>query len=109
MGDAQTKLKTTDVRGRDDEIIKPNELVHIIETKPLTLEARRIYNLLIANAWDRIEEPVVHCIRKSDLRGLHNGNDRIVDGNDRRNGSRARREKVCSARATADGQRRRIG
>ena len=79
MGDAQTKLKTTDVRGRDDEIIKPNELVHIIETKPLTLEARRIYNLLIANAWDRIEEPVVHCIRKSDLRGLHNGNDRIVD------------------------------
>jgi hypothetical protein len=79
MGDVQSKLKTTDVRGRDDEIIKPNELVHIIETKPLTLEARRIYNLLIANAWDRIEEPVVHCIRKSDLRGLHNGNDRIVD------------------------------
>ena len=79
MGDGQSKLNTTDVRGRDDEIIKPNELVHIIETKPLTLEARRIYNLLIANAWDRIEEPVVHCIRKSDLRGLHNGNDRIVD------------------------------
>jgi Initiator Replication protein len=74
-----TRLKTTDVRRHDDEIIKPNELVHIIETKPLTLEARRIYNLLIANAWEKIEEPVVHSIRKSELRGLHSSTDRLID------------------------------
>jgi len=79
MGDSPQKLKTLDVRPRDDEIIKPNELVHIIETKPLTLDARRIYNLLIANAWDKIEEPVVHSIRKSELRGLHTSNDRLID------------------------------
>lgn len=78
MGESN-RLKTIDVRGRDDEIIKPNELVHIIETKPLTLDARRIYNLLIANAWDKIEEPVVHSIRKSELRGLHTSSDRLID------------------------------
>jgi Initiator Replication protein len=78
MGEIK-RLKTTEVKGRDDEIIKPNELVHIIETKPLTLDARRIYNLLIANAWDKIEEPVVHSIRKSDLRGLHTSSDRLID------------------------------
>jgi hypothetical protein len=79
MGDSQAKLKTVDAWKRDDEIIKPNELIHIIETKPLTLEARRLYNQLIANAWDRIDEPVVHSIRKADLRGTHNGNDRIIE------------------------------
>lgn len=79
MTKSAMKIRTIEVRGRGDEIIKPNELVHIIESKPLTLEARRIYNLLIANAWDRIDEPVTHSIRKSELRGLHNGNDRLVD------------------------------
>ncbi|WP_197709278.1 hypothetical protein, partial [Escherichia coli] len=42
------------------EIVKPGELVDIVELSPLTLADRRIYNLLIANAWDRIGEPVIH-------------------------------------------------
>lgn len=58
---------------------KLGELIDIKEISPLTLTDRRIYNLLIANAWDRITEPVEHVIDKSDLRGTHNGNERIED------------------------------
>ncbi|TWB00356.1 replication initiation protein [Gluconacetobacter diazotrophicus] len=59
------------------EIVKPGELVDIIELSPLTLTDRRTYNLLIANAWDRIGEPIVHRIAKSALKGTHQGNERI--------------------------------
>ncbi|MCB8835142.1 hypothetical protein LJD42_26700, partial [Escherichia coli] len=59
------------------EIVKPGELVDIVELSPLTLADRRIYNLLIANAWDRIGEPVIHRIAKSALKGTHQGNERI--------------------------------
>lgn len=61
------------------EMVKPGELIDIKEISPLTLTDRRIYNLLIANAWDHITEPVEHVIDKSDLRGTHNGNERIED------------------------------
>ena len=59
------------------EIVKPGELVDIVEVNPLTLADRRIYNLLIANAWDRIGEPVIHRVPKSALKGTHQGNERI--------------------------------
>jgi len=59
------------------EIVKPGELVDIVELNPLTLADRRTYNLLIANAWERIGEPVVHRIAKLDLKGTHQGNERI--------------------------------
>ena len=59
------------------EIVKPGELVDIVELSPLTLADRRIYNLLIANAWERIGEPVVHRIPKTVLKGTHQGNERI--------------------------------
>ena len=61
------------------EMVKPGELIDIKEISPLTLTDRRIYNLLIANAWNHITEPVEHIIDKSDLRGTHNGNERIED------------------------------
>jgi replication initiator protein len=66
-------------RSMPGEMVKPGELIDIREISPLTLTDRRIYNLLIANAWDRITEPVEHVIDKSDLRGTHNGNERIED------------------------------
>lgn len=59
------------------EIVKPGELVDIVELSPLTLVDRRIYNLLIANAWERIGEPIIHRIAKSRLKGTHQGNERI--------------------------------
>ena len=60
-------------------MVKPGELIDIKEISPLTLADRRIYNLLIANAWDRITEPIEHAIDKADLRGSHNSNERIQD------------------------------
>ena len=61
------------------EMVKPGELIDIKEISPLTLTDRRIYNLLIANAWERITEPLEHVIEKSDLRGAHKSNERIED------------------------------
>jgi plasmid replication initiation protein len=36
-------------------IVKPEELIDIVEMTPLTLADRRIYNLLLANAWNDLE------------------------------------------------------
>ena len=77
--------RTLDQKGRGNpfdpanygEIVKPGELVDIVELTPLTLADRRIYNLLIANAWDKIGEPIIHRITKSALKGTHQGNERI--------------------------------
>jgi len=60
-------------------MVKPSELVDVVELTPLTLSDRRIYNLLLAHAWDRIDEDVEHAIPKAVLRGTHESNDRLVD------------------------------
>src|SRR3954465_13732542 len=54
-------------------LIKPGELVDVVEMTPLTLVDRRTYNLLLAFAWDRIDEDVEHAIPKAVLRGAHKG------------------------------------
>jgi len=82
---ADGPFRTLTQRGKGDpfnpsyygEIVKPGELVDIVELSPLTLADRRTYNLLIANAWDKIAEPIVHRIAKSSLKGTHQGNERI--------------------------------
>lgn len=81
------KYRTTDrrvsgeplERTRHGVMIKPGELVDIVEISPLNLLELRIYNQLIANAWPRITEPVVHKIRKADLKGTHESNDRLKE------------------------------
>src|SRR3954469_1799563 len=60
-------------------MVKPAELVDVVELTPLTLVDRRTYNLLIAHAWDRIDEDVEHTIPKAVLRGTHESNDRLSD------------------------------
>ncbi|MDH7641156.1 replication initiation protein [Sphingomonas oryzagri] len=80
-----TAIRTIDQKTRGNpfnpghygEIVKPGELVDIVELSPLSLADRRIYNLLIANAWERISEPIVHSIPKTLLKGSHQGNERI--------------------------------
>jgi hypothetical protein len=42
-------------------MIKPGELIDVLDMA-LTLSDRRTYNLLIANAWDKISEDTTHCI-----------------------------------------------
>jgi Initiator Replication protein len=59
-------------------LVKPAELVDVVELTPLTLVDRRTYNMLIAYAWDRIDENVEHAIPKAALRGTHESNDRLA-------------------------------
>ena len=76
--------RTLDAKPNDLSIVKPGELVDIVEMSPLTLTDRRIYNLLLANAWDKLAEPVLHSIPKRDLQStLHKGTDRLDDSIER--------------------------
>lgn len=58
-------------------LVKPSELVDIVEMSPLTLNDRRIYNCLLANAWERIGDDAEHTIKKADIRFNHNGTERL--------------------------------
>lgn len=60
-------------------MIKPGELVDVVEMVHLTLLDRRTFNVLVANAWERIDQDVDHCIPKVALRGSHDSNDRLRD------------------------------
>lgn len=64
-------------------MIKPGELIDVVEISPLTLTDRRVYNLLIANAWDIIEQPITHSIAMKELRGSRDANDRLGDSVER--------------------------
>lgn len=80
---AEKPYRTVEAKPNTSSLIKPGELVDLIEVTPLTLNDRRIYNQLLENAWDAIEKPVSHVIAKSALRGSHNSNDRIGDSIER--------------------------
>lgn len=80
---AERSYRTVDARPNAESLIKPGELVDLIEVTPLTLNDRRIYNQLLENAWDAIDKPVTHLIAKASLRGNHNSNDRIGESLER--------------------------
>ena len=80
---SQKPYRTIEARPNADSLIKPGELVDLVEVTPLTLADRRIYNQLLENAWDAIDKPVTHVIAKSDLRGSHNSNDRVGESIER--------------------------
>ena len=64
------------------KIIKPRELVDIIELTPLTRNESILYNQLLANAWNDIRTRPVHKVLKSSLRGSHDSNDRLDEAFD---------------------------
>ncbi|WP_339773385.1 RepB family plasmid replication initiator protein [uncultured Pseudosulfitobacter sp.] len=76
-------VRTVEARPNADTLVKPGELVDLVEVTPLTLADRRIYNQLLENAWDAIDKPVTHVISKGDLRGSHNSNDRVGESIER--------------------------
>ncbi|WP_118134569.1 replication initiation protein [Oceanicella sp. SM1341] len=80
---AERSYFTIEARPNGESLIKPGELVDLIEVTPLTLNDRRIYNQLLENAWDAIDKPVTHVIAKAVLRGSHNSNDRIGESLER--------------------------
>lgn len=91
--------RTLDARPNAESLVKPGELVDLVEVTPLTLVDRRIYNQLLEQAWDAIDKPVTHVVAKSILRGSHNSNDRIGESIERLMAAIVR---VCISR---DGER----
>jgi hypothetical protein len=63
-----------------DGFVKPGELIDIRAGADLSLQDRRIFNLLIENAWSEIGEDRPHRIAMSRLRGSrHRGSERVAD------------------------------
>jgi Initiator Rep protein, WH2/Initiator Replication protein, WH1 len=63
-----------------DGFVKPGELIDIRAGADLSLQDRRIFNLLIENAWAEIGEDKPHRIAMNRLRGLrHRGSERVAD------------------------------
>jgi hypothetical protein len=90
--------RTIEARPNAESLVKPGELVDLVEVTPLTLADRRIYNQLLENAWDAIDKPVTHVIAKADLRGSHNSNDRVGESIERLMSS------IVKVRVTRDGE-----
>jgi plasmid replication initiation protein len=88
---SMTEFKTTQAKTTALSMIKPGELVDVVELTPLRLADRRTFNLLIAAAWDTIAEDVEHVISKRDLRTQNNNaNDRLDETIGRLMGARVR-------------------
>jgi hypothetical protein len=73
------RTKATDVKPRKvSEMVKPQELIEMVEMAPLSLASRRIYNLLVKHAWDKIDRAESHAIEKKSLRtGMGRATERL--------------------------------
>lgn len=73
-------IRTINQKNGLDGFVKPGELVDIRSGHDLSLQDRRIFNLLIENAWNTIAEDKHHRISMSLLRGpTHRGGERVQD------------------------------
>jgi hypothetical protein len=80
-----SRLRATDMKVTGEpldptnmgRIIKPRELVDIIELTPLNRSETILYNQLLANAWNNIRTQPIHKVMKASLRGSHESNDRL--------------------------------
>lgn len=108
---ATSTLLAVDVRvtgqpldpGHMGKIIKPRELVDIIELTPLNRNETILYNQLLGNAWNNIRTTDVHKVAKASLRGSHESNDRLDDAFDKLMGAWAKlraRDPVTGEMAT---------
>ncbi len=71
-------------------IVKPAELVDVVEISSLNRSELVLYNQLLAHAWNDIEPGKVYRIRKSSLRGSHDSNDRLHESFDKLMGAFAK-------------------
>ena len=75
--------KTIDQRNNDTGFVKPGELINIRPSSELSMHDRRVFNLLVQNAWLRITEDIEHEIAIQALRGpTHKGKERVADSVD---------------------------
>lgn len=82
---AAQALRTLDIKptgspldpDRHGSIIKPGELVDLVEITPLARSEMILYNQLLAHSWDNIQDGGTHRILKSVLRDSHDRIDRL--------------------------------
>jgi plasmid replication initiation protein len=93
-----SRLRATDMKVTGEpldptnmgRIIKPRELVDIIELTPLNRSETILYNQLLANAWNNIRTQPIHKVLKASLRGTHESNDRLEQAFDKLMGAWAK-------------------
>ena len=71
--------KTHELTAYGAEMIKPNELIEIKGSGPLTLQDRRIFNVLLNNAWGKsiINHGEVFTIDTAELKETDQKNQRL--------------------------------
>jgi hypothetical protein len=71
--------RTIDQKTHGDDFAKARELIEIRGTGNLSLQDRRVMNVLYANAGQRLCDDVFHTIRIVELRGSHKGSERVKE------------------------------
>jgi plasmid replication initiation protein len=74
---------TLKAKATDYSLVKPGELIDVIELTPLKLHDKRLFNEMLANAWADIGEGKEHKIHKSDIRAIDKNLGRLEDSVDR--------------------------
>ena len=73
-------ILTVNQKAGPEGFVKPGELVDMRAGADLSLQDRRIFNLLVENAWSEITENKDHRIAIKRLRGpRHKGGERVAD------------------------------
>ena len=71
--------RTIDQKPHGDDFAKARELIEIRGASELSLQDRRVMNVLYANAGQRLCDDVFHSIGIAELRGPHKGSERVKD------------------------------
>jgi len=80
MNHARGVSRAIEQKPNPDGFVKPGELVEVRAGAGLSLQDRRIFNLLIEHAWPEIGESKTHRIAISRLRGPHHeSGDRVAE------------------------------
>ena len=63
----KNKGKTLQAKVSEHSLVKPSELIDIVELTPLKLQDKRLFNEMLAAAWENIGENKEHSIHKKSL------------------------------------------
>lgn len=67
----------------EHSLVKPGELIDVVELTPLKLHDKRLFNEMLANAWNEIGEGKEHRIHKSNIKAIDKNLERLEDSVDR--------------------------
>ena len=73
------QFRTIDQKPKGDEFAKARELIEIRGTGGLSLQDRRVMNVLYANSGTKIFDEISHVIGIAEQRGAHKGGERVKD------------------------------